>query len=168
MTPDQIGFIHKIAPAAVESERTTGILASVTIAQAILESGWGKTKLASAYSNFFGIKASQLKIAAHQYVEFNTQEEEAHTLETLKDKFATYSSFFDCFQDHARLLQTPHYAAAMAVKDDLDKFCYMLGPKSASYPDACGYSTLTAYHDRLTELINLYGLRDYTAKEPTQ
>ena len=50
-------FIGRIAPLAVEDMKKTGVLASLTIAQAILESGWGESTLAKNYNNLFGIKA---------------------------------------------------------------------------------------------------------------
>ena len=51
-------FIDLISPLAIEDMRTSGILASVTIAQAILESGWGTSELAVNANNFFGMKKS--------------------------------------------------------------------------------------------------------------
>ena len=51
-------FINKIAPLAVEDMKKTGVLASLTIAQAILESGWGESTLAKQHNNLFGIKAN--------------------------------------------------------------------------------------------------------------
>src|SRR4029077_1102180 len=50
-------FIGSIAEAAVESADATGVPASVTIAQAILESYWGSSRLAREANNYFGIKA---------------------------------------------------------------------------------------------------------------
>jgi flagellum-specific peptidoglycan hydrolase FlgJ len=49
-------FIAQAATAAVQSEIATGTPAAITIAQAILESGWGKHHIGSA-NNFFGVKA---------------------------------------------------------------------------------------------------------------
>ena len=48
-------FISTIAPLAVEDMKTTGVYASVTIGQAIEESGWGESKLSSLYNNYFGM-----------------------------------------------------------------------------------------------------------------
>ena len=46
-------FITKMAPLAVADMRKSGVLASVTLAQAILESGWGTSELAVNACNFF-------------------------------------------------------------------------------------------------------------------
>ena len=51
-------FITKMAPLAVADMRKSGVLASVTLAQAILESGWGASELAVNACNFFGMTAN--------------------------------------------------------------------------------------------------------------
>jgi len=69
-------FIASIAEAAVESADRTGVPASVTIAQAILESYWGSSRLAHDANNFFGIKAQTrggtLKISYAEPTHLNT------------------------------------------------------------------------------------------------
>lgn len=54
---DTYSYIDSISDAAVKFQQITFVPASVTIAQAILESGWGKTTLAKDSNNSFGIKA---------------------------------------------------------------------------------------------------------------
>ena len=51
-------FINLISPCAIADMKESGILASVTIAQAILESGYGTTELAINANNYFGMKCS--------------------------------------------------------------------------------------------------------------
>ena len=55
---DTKAFIDLISPLAIEDMRTSGVLASVTIAQAILESGWDTSELAVNANIFFGMKKS--------------------------------------------------------------------------------------------------------------
>ena len=55
-TPD--GFIAAVGAAAQQSQKETKVPASVTIAQAILESDWGNSLLSKKANNYFGIKAS--------------------------------------------------------------------------------------------------------------
>ena len=52
-------FFATIGPQASDAQRRTGIPASVTLAQAALESNWGKSKLATEGHNLFGIKAGK-------------------------------------------------------------------------------------------------------------
>ena len=49
-------FLNKIGPLVMKDYRTSNILASITMAQAILESGWGKSELAINANNLFGMK----------------------------------------------------------------------------------------------------------------
>lgn len=49
-------FIKQLAPIAQAEQRQYGVLASITLAQAALESDWGKSELSAKYNNLFGIK----------------------------------------------------------------------------------------------------------------
>ena len=51
-------FINAVAPMAQESQRIYGVPASVTLAQAILESGWGGSTLSRYGQAYFGVKCS--------------------------------------------------------------------------------------------------------------
>ena len=51
-------FIQKICGYAISDMKENGVLASVTIAQAILESSWGTSELAENANNYFGMKCS--------------------------------------------------------------------------------------------------------------
>lgn len=51
-------FLAMFAPCAMEDMKISGVLASVTIAQAILESGWGESPLVANGNNYFGMKCS--------------------------------------------------------------------------------------------------------------
>ncbi len=57
-TAAQQAFISMVAPGAIAAQQRYGIPASVTIAQAIDESGWGQSRLAAADHNLFGIKGT--------------------------------------------------------------------------------------------------------------
>ena len=73
-------FIQSIAPAAVNSSHNYGILPSITIAQAILESDWGQSQLASNYHNLFGIKSDNPNNPKQQYLLQYTQARVAEQL----------------------------------------------------------------------------------------
>jgi flagellum-specific peptidoglycan hydrolase FlgJ len=67
---EQLAFIEHVAAAAQASQAKWAVPASITIAQAACESGWGKSELAMRDCNFFGIKARQ----GESYEEFTTKE----------------------------------------------------------------------------------------------
>jgi flagellum-specific peptidoglycan hydrolase FlgJ len=161
MNDDQNDFMKMAVPAAITCQKQTRVPASVTIAQAILESGWGKTGLASKFNNFFGIKANQSQCADHDYCEFQTAEYENGSKVMVEAEFAQYATPTESFLAHGQLLSRPHYAPAMACLPSVDKFCWALGPKLPGHPEGCGYSTAPMYHDNLMQLIRIYNLTQY-------
>ena len=85
-------FITDIAACVQKYAASYGILIhSPIIAQAILESGWGKSKLAATYHNYFGLKCGTKWTG--KSVNLSTQEEyTAGTLSTIKDNFRVFDS----------------------------------------------------------------------------
>jgi flagellum-specific peptidoglycan hydrolase FlgJ len=153
MNAAQSEFLKMVVPAAQYGQRRFGVPASVTIAQAILESGWGKSKLATEYLNFFGIKPGA-HAAPDSYVEMPTTEfidgQPRHVLAP----FVRYPNAPLCFGAHARLLScAPRYASAMAVRNDPAAFAERL--------QSCGYSTNPRYAAQLHELMRDYDLTQY-------
>lgn len=148
MNAQQNAFFQLAVPAAQRTQRKYGVPASITIAQAILESGWGQSKLALECNNFFGIKD-----ADHcDYKEFPTREDNGGAHIEIA-RFESYKTPADCFAEHARLLLTRRYAPAMAVRNDPAKFAAQL--------QACGYSTNPNYASSLMRLVEQYDLTQY-------
>lgn len=99
--PTTVGVLHKPffirwAPYAMESEKYTGVKASVTLAQMALESGWGKFDICN---NVFGIKADRSWNGPVCYA--NTNEQDAGGTYQINAAFRAYSSFQESFDDHA-------------------------------------------------------------------
>ena len=158
MTPQESEFLKTTAPAAQFSQRMCGVPASITIAQAILESGWGKSELAREGNNFFGIKAVHAAGigAANSYIEFNTIEYEHGVKVTIPADFARFRTVTGGFISHARLLAiAPRYKPAMAVRNDAAKFAEQL--------QLCGYSTNPNYAAMLMTLVKEFNLTQYDA-----
>lgn len=92
-------FIKEVADIAYENYREYKILPSITIAQAILESGWGESTLASDYNNYFGIKADN---------RWNGKTIEIKTKENYDDEvvavFRAYKSLKDSIRDQGKFL----------------------------------------------------------------
>lgn len=153
-------FINAVKDAAITADRQYGIPASLTIAQAILESGWGASGLASAYYNLFGIKATPSWTG--RSVNLNTKEYRNGAYEDTKDWFRAYDSWAGSIADHTKVLLQDRYAPVRAAKD------YKGACKQIQ---ACGYATSPIYADSLIRLIDRYNLNQYdvqaSAAQPT-
>ncbi|NRT77075.1 glycoside hydrolase family 73 protein [Clostridium beijerinckii] len=93
------GFINDLYPEAIEIYDKYGILPSITISQAILESGWGKSDLSTKANNLFGIKADsgwtgkKIKMSTSEYYK-----------QKIEDYFRVYSSKEDSMKDYGEFL----------------------------------------------------------------
>ncbi len=153
MTETQSKFLQQVVPAAQCSQREFGVPASITIAQAILESGWGKSALTVQANNFFGVKAAA-HAAPDTYEECPTYEYvDGHKTLEMAD-FARYPSPVESFAAHAALLaKAPRYKPAMDVRNTPAAF--------ASKLQACGYSTNPEYAASLMTLVREFDLTQY-------
>lgn len=139
LSPDE--FIALIAPLAQESERETGIPASVTIAQAALETGWGRSARRAA-NNLFGIKGS----GNNGSVRLMTREYQGGRWVRIRARFAAYRRLADSVVAHARLIsESGIYDDAMEVKDDYKAFARAL--------QSSGYATDPGYAKKLISII---------------
>jgi flagellum-specific peptidoglycan hydrolase FlgJ len=157
MNEAQNTFLRTTAIAAMESQRQTGVPASITIAQAILESGWGRSGLAIKGNNYFGIKDTD---KYDGYVEFTTTEFAHGKAKHEFARFEKYPSVADCFAHHARLIsQSQRYQPAMKVRNNPEKFARAL--------QVCGYSTSPTYAEALMQLVHQFNLTQFdSSPEP--
>lgn len=130
----------------------TGVLASVTVAQAILESGWGQSALASApYHNLFGIKKGYGWTGA--VVNMNTSEFENGQWVTVVAPFRAYGSQMASFQDHTNFLLANSRYAANGVINAKNYIAMATGLQAA------GYATAPTYASALINLVERYNLQ---------
>jgi flagellum-specific peptidoglycan hydrolase FlgJ len=131
-TTSQQAFINEVAPGALAAQRQYGIPASVTIAQAIDESGWGQSQLAQQDNNLFGIKGSgpagSVVVPTQEYVNGQTV--------TVNAPFRVYSNVAESINDHSLLLATgSSYQQAMADRRSPDAFANDLTGVYATDPN---------------------------------
>ena len=150
-TDQQQAFLDAAATAARQSAAQTGVPASVTVAQAILESDWGRSQLSTSANNYFGIKAVGT-LGTDGVVWLPTFEyDDSGSLYQTLSAFRAYKSLTDSMTDHDRLLSTAsRYSSAMWVASDPKQFARMLLVD--------GYSTDPAYADKLISLMDRYDL----------
>jgi len=150
-------FVALAVPLAQKSQRETAVPASVTMAQAIWETGRGRNPIGDA-NNFFGIKASGTSDAtvnvgpvAKGWVWAWTKEWNGKRYVQSRERFRKYETMEDSFRDHGILLATtPRYADAMRAVDDPREFARRIA--------AAGYATSPTYAADLIRLMDLEDL----------
>lgn len=149
----ELPFIARIVGPAQASQRATGVPASVTIAQAILETAWGTSFLAREANNYFGIKAYG-RGGTDGVVWIDTWEVENGENVTRKAPFRKYKTVADSLLDHGWFFhENPRYARALEARGDPREFARRIA--------SAGYATDPAYASKLISLMERYGLFHY-------
>jgi peptidoglycan hydrolase FlgJ len=141
-------FQDKLADAAEEAERTTGVPAKFMLGQAALETGWGKRVIrnrdGSSSNNLFGIKAGPSwkgKVATAVTTEYVNGQPH-----TRVEKFRSYASHAEAFKDYAKMLSNnPRYEKVLAHGGDASTFAHGL--------QRAGYATDPQYAAKLSRII---------------
>lgn len=141
-------FARLFGPVAREASKKSGVPASIILAQAALETGWGGSTIGDA-KNLFGIKGT----GPAGSVRVPTQEVINGRRVTINDNFRKYNSWQESIEDHGRLLQNSRYARAMAVKNDPDQFAREL--------QRAGYATDPEYASKLISIMKSNNLYQY-------
>ena len=152
---DKQEFIKKIAGCVRKYAADYGIAVhSPIIAQAILESGWGESKLASVYHNYFGLKCGTKWKG--QSVNMKTQEEYSPgTKTTITDNFRVYSNMDEGVKGYFEFIQLPRYQNLKGITDPKK---YLQTIKDV------GYATSSTYVADVFKCVEAYGLTEYDGK----
>jgi flagellar protein FlgJ len=150
-------FIARTAPPAQASMRKYRVPASVTVAQAILESGWGRSALAAKDHNYFGMKCfggpGGIAIGCRTYA---TRECDGSRCFAVRDSFRVYRTAADSFADHGKQLATlARYKKAMKYARDPNRF--------ATEIHKAGYATSPTYAKSLIAIMKQFKLYRYDA-----
>ena len=141
------GYVQKYAP-GYEIK-----VCSPIIAQAILESGWGESKLAKQYHNYFGLKCGSRW--AGKSVNLKTQEEYTPgALTEIRDNFRVYASMEEGVKGYFEFIQLPRYQNLRGIQDPGE---YLKTIR------ADGYATDLKYVEKNMRIIRQYGLTKYDA-----
>ena len=139
-------FLLSIHDAALDGWRQFGVLPSVTAAQAILESAWGQSALATQGHNLFGIKGSY----NGQSITMRTAEYGNGGYYYINDAFRKYPSNYESIVDHGRFLATNSRYNNLLWKKDYTVV--------TQYLHADGYATDPKYASSLNNVIRTYNL----------
>lgn len=147
-------FIKQIAPESQKMMQEHNVLASITMAQAILESDWGSSTLAAKYYNLFGVKSSS---RTNSQV-LSTKEYENGSWIVIHGRFQVYTSWDASIDAHAMLMVN-------GTTDDQAKYAGVI--KATNYQEAAqalqqaGYATDPDYANKLIQVIQTYHLDKY-------
>ena len=137
-----IAFIKKYAPVAKTEMKEYGIPASIKMAQALIESNSGNSRLAKGNNNHFGIKC------------FSRNCKKGHctnaTDDHHKDFFRKFGSAWESWRAHSKLLQNKRYQSLRSYGTDYKQWAH--GLKKA------GYATDKKYANKLINTIEKYQL----------
>lgn len=156
--PDAVqAFIEKLRPAAEAAAASIGVPAPLLIAQAGLETGWGRSLPGGDSNNLFGVKAGGNY--AGPSVAAATTEFVNGAAARVVDRFRAYASVADSLRDFGNLMRGARYATARANVNDPAAYARSL--------QQAGYATDPNYADKLTRAIGLVS-RHFGFASPTQ
>lgn len=141
-------FISALYPHAVGAARELGVDPKVLVAQAALETGWGKSVIrhgdGSSSHNLFNIKADRRWEG--ERVTVGTLEYKEGVPYRTQAAFRSYDSFAASFDDYVRFLKTnPRYADALRVAGNSQAYVQSL--------QQAGYATDPAYARKITQIM---------------
>ena len=145
-TRDEVyNYIDRYKNAALIEQMKNGIPASITLAQGLLESAAGTSKLAREGNNHFGIKCHR---------SFR-----GDSVLLGKICYRRYRSVHDSYLDHSKFLKAKRYESLFLL-DITDYRGWARGLKQ------CGYATDPLYAEKLIAMIETYGLDKYVGEKP--
>ena len=148
-TPE--AFVDQLFGPALDAERRTGVPAPLILAQAALETGWGRHRITTEDGadshNLFAIKAGSswrgktTDITTHEYIDGQRVKR--------VERFRVYDSYQDAFADHGRLLTGNGRYAGVLRADSADQAARALQDG--------GYATDPSYADKLVSVMDRIG-----------
>lgn len=142
----QLAYVKRFYKIAQKEMEEFKIPASITLAQGLLESNVGESRLATKNNNHFGIKCFSRKCKKGHCSNFT---DDSH-----KDFFRKYRSAWESFRAHSQLLKAKRYQSLYDLRAG-DYEGWARGLKRA------GYATDPNYAEKIIELIDDLGLHEY-------
>lgn len=144
-------FLVRLAKPAQAASRASGVPAELMLAQAALETGWGRREIAASNGgnsyNLFGIKAGSQWHGPTTHI--TTHEVVNGTRQRIRDEFRVYGSFEEAFTDYARLVTgNSRYAGVVKAGS---------GAEAARALQRGGYATDPAYAAKLIAIMHTMG-----------
>jgi len=144
----QLDFIENLGNASQKNYSKYGILPSMTIAQAILESGWGESELSALYYNFFGMRADSTYTG--EVVTLRTGEEIDGVMVKMDGDFRAYHSFEEGIEGYYEFITGYERYSNLIWEKDYRTACYKIKED--------GWATASNYSECLIDIIESYDL----------
>jgi LysM repeat protein len=144
-----IAYIAQYKTIAMKEMKRSGVPASITLAQAIVESNSGESNLAKNHNNHFGIKCKSDWTGAKTYQDDDAKQE----------CFRAYDAAELSFKDHSNFLKNRPNYVDLFLLDPVDDTAWAYGLKKA------GYATASDYPKKLLKIIDDYELAQYNFPE---
>jgi flagellum-specific peptidoglycan hydrolase FlgJ len=144
-TGEAASYIAKYSKIAVSEMRKFGVPASISLAQGLIESRAGSSKLAVNNNNHFGMKCFMKNCAKGHCTNFT---DDSH-----KDFFRKFAKPWESWRAHSQMISTGRYAKLKKHGRDYRKWAYGL--------KAVGYATDRNYADKIISIIERYRLNKY-------
>lgn len=149
---DKKAFFEALLPAALKSEREFGVPAELTLAQAALESGWGRSPIGGY--NIFGIKGN----GPAGKTSVNTKEFLNGKWVNVRDGFAKYHNFYEAVQRHGKLFHNGYYDKAVnQFARDRSLHAFIDNIQGI-------YATDPRYSDKIRSIIRDHGIEAMVAR----
>lgn len=159
-------IVSKIGPLFTEDQKKSGILAAISMAQFILESGYGKTDLAQNANNCFGMKKSlsgntwggSTWDGKSIYAKRTNEEYTKGNITVITADFRKYSCIEDSIRDHSAYLNGALNGSALRYAGLKGETNYKM---AAQLIKNGGYATDSAYVSKLCNIIERWNLTQY-------
>lgn len=154
-------FIEKLSKLAIaeRKKRDKWVLPSICIAQAALETGWGKSNLMVKANAYFGIKASKSWVGK-VYDSKTSECYDGVNYVNITATFRAYDNVEESVADYFDLItKSSRYAGAVNNADALSAITAIKNG---------GYATSPTYIEKIMKIVNTYNLTQYDKVEETQ
>lgn len=146
-------YIENYLNIAIDEMDRVGIPTSITLAQGMLESAFGKSELATSANNHFGIKCHKGWEGETYYCK--SKEHTETGVARSSHCFRKYATTKDSYVDHSNFLASRSHYSFLFEMSDADYTKWAKGLLAA------GYATDPSYADKLIQVIEKYNLQEY-------
>lgn len=148
-------YVQQYKDIAIREMRSTGIPASIKLAQGLLESDWGRSDLANKANNHFGIKCGR-DWTGDTFMKYDDDSDEEGML--VESCFRVFSSAEESYRAHSEFLLNPAKKSRYGFLFEYPATDYVSWANGLKF---AGYATDPKYPEKLIRLIETYQLYKY-------